>query len=124
MKVKYLIAVQCLLIAFTLYMFKDLFIITLPAWLITLPVTIPLLVYVVIVYFKKRKAKRAYQPIIKTEEKALLWLANYIHHDFTYLGYRNIVHLDKLTLEEIVKLYDHYKDVTYATHYKDNNLKK
>ncbi len=124
MKVKYLILVQCLLITFVLYMFKDLFIITLPAWLITLPVTVPLAIYLVIVYFKKRKAKRAYKPIIKTEEKALLWLANYIHHDFTYLAHRNIVHLDKLTLEEIIKLYDHYKDVTYSTHYKDPLLKE
>jgi len=124
MKVKYLIAVQCLLIAFTLYMFKDLFIITLPAWLITLPVTVPLLVYLVILYFKKRKAKRAYQPIIKTEEKALLWLANYIHYDFTYLAHRNIVHLEKLTLEKIIELYNHYKDVGYSKHDKDPLLKE
>jgi len=58
MKVKYLILVQCLLITFVLYMFKDLFIIILPAWLITLPVTVPLLVYIVIYYFKKRKEKK------------------------------------------------------------------
>lgn len=56
MKVKYLILIQCLLITFVLYMFKDLFIITLPAWLITLPVTVPLLVYIIIRYFKKRKS--------------------------------------------------------------------
>lgn len=41
----------------------------------------------------------------ETTEKALLWLANYVHYEFTYMIHRNIFHLEKLTIEKVVELY-------------------
>ncbi|MBK7362673.1 MAG: hypothetical protein IPJ01_10295 [Micavibrio sp.] len=44
-KLKHIVIIQCLLVSFTLYMFRELFIITLPVWLITVPIWSPLVVY-------------------------------------------------------------------------------
>lgn len=45
----------------------------------------------------------------ETTEKALLWLANYIHHGFTYLIHRDIFYLENLTVKRVVELYLHYQ---------------
>jgi hypothetical protein len=56
-----LIIIQCLLVSFTLYMFRELFIITLPVWLITMPVWLPLIIYYLlrigINYYRKKNPK-------------------------------------------------------------------
>lgn len=51
----------------------------------------------------------------ETTEKALLWLANYVHHGFTYLLHKKIFYYEKLTIEQVVELYLHYKPILTKT---------
>ena len=61
-KLKHIVIIQCLLISFTLYMFRELFIITLPVWLITVPIWSPLIVYYLFRigfhYYRKKHPKK------------------------------------------------------------------
>lgn len=66
---------------------------------------------VIMYYFDARVKERQFDTARKgrrrtQQSKALLWLANYLHYDFGYITTKhNIVHFEKLTLEEIEKLY-------------------
>lgn len=61
-KLKHIVIIQCLLVSFTLYMFRELFIITLPVWLITVPIWSPLIVYYLFSigfnYYRKKHPKK------------------------------------------------------------------